>query len=201
MTTLWYIWKARNDAHFKNKKWSILQVHFAVAADMRLATSKTSTNAEDSHQNPENITPNTATIREQKDYLQQNDRTNDQNLGHTHWNVSFSFAGNDEEESKQKPDNDPTRSTPLQSPIASYPVGHKMLHRCIYCSRFYFAGSKNSGTRDLHHQLSSKCSFDYLCQSKNEELRLCHYGGSGVPSSWSSATQGFTGAIALLLVG
>lgn len=36
MTTLWYIWKARNDAHFKNAKWSVLQVHDAVAADMKI---------------------------------------------------------------------------------------------------------------------------------------------------------------------
>jgi hypothetical protein len=36
MTTLWNIWKARNDARFKNTKWSVLQVHYAVAADMRI---------------------------------------------------------------------------------------------------------------------------------------------------------------------
>jgi hypothetical protein len=36
MTTLWYIWKARNDARFKNAKWSVLLVHHAVAVDMRL---------------------------------------------------------------------------------------------------------------------------------------------------------------------
>lgn len=32
MTTLWYIWRARNDLRFKNRKWSVLQVQFAVDA-------------------------------------------------------------------------------------------------------------------------------------------------------------------------
>jgi len=36
MTTLWYIWKVRNNARFKNAKWFVLLVHHAVAADMRL---------------------------------------------------------------------------------------------------------------------------------------------------------------------
>jgi hypothetical protein len=32
--TLWYIWKARNDYHFKRKRWTAAQVHHAVAAHM-----------------------------------------------------------------------------------------------------------------------------------------------------------------------
>jgi len=38
LTILWYIWKARTDARFKNKKWTVLQVHHAVEADIRTAT-------------------------------------------------------------------------------------------------------------------------------------------------------------------
>lgn len=34
MTTLWYIWIARNDLRFKNKQWSVLQVQYAVDADI-----------------------------------------------------------------------------------------------------------------------------------------------------------------------
>lgn len=34
--TLWYIWKARNDARFGRKKWSVLQVHHFVQAEMEL---------------------------------------------------------------------------------------------------------------------------------------------------------------------
>jgi hypothetical protein len=37
MTTLWYIWKARNDVRFHWKKWSVLQVHHAVQADIEVA--------------------------------------------------------------------------------------------------------------------------------------------------------------------
>jgi hypothetical protein len=40
MTTLWYIWKARNDARFKNTKWSVLHVHHATTADMRLTANE-----------------------------------------------------------------------------------------------------------------------------------------------------------------
>lgn len=36
-TTLWYIWKARNDARFQNKSWSVWQVHNAVAAEMKMS--------------------------------------------------------------------------------------------------------------------------------------------------------------------
>jgi hypothetical protein len=36
--TLWYTWRARNDARFKRKKWSVLQVHHAVEADIDVAS-------------------------------------------------------------------------------------------------------------------------------------------------------------------
>jgi ribonuclease HI len=45
MTTLWHIWKARNHARFQNKKWSVLQVHYAVAADIKLSSTMDSSNA------------------------------------------------------------------------------------------------------------------------------------------------------------
>jgi len=32
LTTMWYIWKARNDHRFQNKPWNVWQVHHAVAA-------------------------------------------------------------------------------------------------------------------------------------------------------------------------
>ena len=35
ITTLWFIWKARNELRFRQKKWSILQVHFAAQAHRR----------------------------------------------------------------------------------------------------------------------------------------------------------------------
>jgi hypothetical protein len=38
MTILWYIWKARNDVRFHRKKWSVLQVHHAVEADIEVAS-------------------------------------------------------------------------------------------------------------------------------------------------------------------
>lgn len=34
---LWYIWKARNDLRFQNKKWSVLQVHYAMAVDIKMS--------------------------------------------------------------------------------------------------------------------------------------------------------------------
>lgn len=34
ITTLWYLWKARNDKRFNNKSWTVFQVHSAVSADM-----------------------------------------------------------------------------------------------------------------------------------------------------------------------
>ena len=40
LTTLWYIWKARNDIRFQNRKWSVLLVHYAVAADIKLTSSE-----------------------------------------------------------------------------------------------------------------------------------------------------------------
>ena len=40
MTTLWYIWKARNDKRFARKIWTIWQVHRAVAAHITTATSE-----------------------------------------------------------------------------------------------------------------------------------------------------------------
>lgn len=36
LTALWHLWKARNDTRFKNKKWSVLQVHQAVATDIKV---------------------------------------------------------------------------------------------------------------------------------------------------------------------
>jgi hypothetical protein len=46
--TLWYIWRARNDVRFKRKKWSVLQVHHAIEADIDVATAcaKKDTSAE-----------------------------------------------------------------------------------------------------------------------------------------------------------
>jgi ribonuclease HI len=35
ITTLWFIWKARNELRFRQKEWSILQVHFAAQAHRR----------------------------------------------------------------------------------------------------------------------------------------------------------------------
>ena len=32
LTTMWYIWKARNERRFHNKSWTVWQVHHAVAA-------------------------------------------------------------------------------------------------------------------------------------------------------------------------
>ena len=39
MTTLWYIWKARNDTRFARKNWTPWQVHHAVAAHISVANS------------------------------------------------------------------------------------------------------------------------------------------------------------------
>lgn len=38
MTTLWYLWKARNDLRFQRKKWFVFQVHHAVEADIKTST-------------------------------------------------------------------------------------------------------------------------------------------------------------------
>jgi len=35
MITLWYLWKARNDLCFQKKKWTILQVHHAIEANIK----------------------------------------------------------------------------------------------------------------------------------------------------------------------
>jgi hypothetical protein len=42
MTTLWYIWKARNDFRFGRKKWSVLQVHYAIEAEVSSLCSRES---------------------------------------------------------------------------------------------------------------------------------------------------------------
>jgi hypothetical protein len=34
---LWYLWKARNDLRFQKKKWTVLQVHHAVEADLKIS--------------------------------------------------------------------------------------------------------------------------------------------------------------------
>jgi hypothetical protein len=56
MTIFWYIWKARNDMRFQRKKWSVLQVHRAVEADINVATSglQTSTSKFDAAGAPRN---------------------------------------------------------------------------------------------------------------------------------------------------
>lgn len=38
-TTLWYIWKVRNDNRFNRKNWTVFQVHHAVHADIEIASS------------------------------------------------------------------------------------------------------------------------------------------------------------------
>lgn len=40
ITTLWYIWKARNDFCFNNKKkWTVWQIHNSVAAEINISSS------------------------------------------------------------------------------------------------------------------------------------------------------------------
>lgn len=39
ITTLWFIWKARNELRFRQTKWSVLQVHYAVRAYLHAFTS------------------------------------------------------------------------------------------------------------------------------------------------------------------
>jgi len=36
---MWYIWKARNDLRFNNKKWTVWQVHNSVAAEINISQS------------------------------------------------------------------------------------------------------------------------------------------------------------------
>jgi hypothetical protein len=38
LITLWYIWKARNDHCFSNKKWTIFQVHSDVKANIAMSS-------------------------------------------------------------------------------------------------------------------------------------------------------------------
>lgn len=104
LTILWYIWKARNDARFNNKKWSILQVHFAVAADMKLTIPEANGNMDENHQNLEDaVRPNTSTSGANRvqgmleHWMADVCRTNDQSLNHTQQDTILSFAGNAED--------------------------------------------------------------------------------------------------------
>lgn len=44
LTTLWFIWRAWNDLRFRQRKWSILQVHFATQAHINLMISEEQNN-------------------------------------------------------------------------------------------------------------------------------------------------------------
>lgn len=46
MTTLWYLWKVRNDLRFQRKVWTVLQVHNAVEADMKVTAIDVATDAD-----------------------------------------------------------------------------------------------------------------------------------------------------------
>ncbi|KAJ1277169.1 hypothetical protein BS78_05G274300 [Paspalum vaginatum] len=37
ITTLWYIWRARNDRRFNNRNWTVMQVHYHTRADLQVA--------------------------------------------------------------------------------------------------------------------------------------------------------------------
>lgn len=57
LTTLWYLWKARNDLRFHRETWTIWQVHNAVAADIKAALLYCEQNDEQAHSTEERIGP------------------------------------------------------------------------------------------------------------------------------------------------
>ena len=76
LTTLWYIWKDRNDKRFARKNWTTWQVHNAVAANISVATSVIVVGDADQH----NIQPRQDN---QGSHTYQDPRDNYSNTAHT----------------------------------------------------------------------------------------------------------------------